>query len=888
MNLNTRISNFAYHWANSLLYSPILVLCIVLGLAYGAVRYTSEHLSVNTDTAELIAPDAPFQQNRRKFEQAFSQEMHTLLLVVESDTPELTKAAARRLTRALQADTEHFSAIYRPDDNEFFHRNGLLYLDNDELQDFAVTVAQAQPFIGRISQDPSLNGFFSILEDALTKQDKSGEAPIDIFGLINKVSASIHSTLNGQPNLISWQKLIAENNITKEQSAKAFILATPKFDYNQILPVEPAVNAIRRQIANLQDPNLPAVSIKITGEVGLEHDEMVGMSEGTFTASIFSVVLVLFILLVAYRSWLLMWATLFTLSIGMVFCGLFASVAVKQLNLISVAFAVSNIGLGVEYAIHFCLRYRDTLMKQDSVDKTKAIREALFTTSPSLLLCALTTSIGLYSFIPTDYQGISELGLLAGSSLFICLFVTLTLLPVLLKLLPAPCCPDPIVTEQPETSRLSKAFAHFTLHYAWQITAVTALLALASVILTFHVQTDFNPINLRDPRTESVIAFKELIKSRETSPMTLTVLANSAQEAHDLQKKLTALESVHDTRSLFDFVPAAQEDKLALIDDMAITLGYKGDTFPKIKSGIEPTASIQHMLKVVRQVLPQRQKPEEQEALQAFINQLQGALQEANARFSPEREVFYEHLQTGLLGTLPMVMDELLQGFKAEEISMENLPADLRERWLSKDGLYRVQIFPEHDLNDLQNLQDFILEVQSVAPNATDLPIMYWESMKAVIDSFREAIIIALSAITLLLLLIRRNAVDTLLVMTPLILAGLFTMATTVFTGTPINFANIIALPLLLGLGVDNGIHMVEKLRHSQDEEQNIYQSSTARGMFYGALTTISSFIGLAFSPHQGIASMGLVITIGIFWIMTCTFVVLPAISRLALRRREA
>jgi predicted RND superfamily exporter protein len=227
-----------------------------------------------------------------------------------------------------------------------------------------------------------------------------------------------------------------------------------------------------------------------------------------------------------------------------------------------------------------------------------------------------------------------------------------------------------------------------------------------------------------------------------------------------------------------------------------------------------------------------------------------------------------------------------LNGFNAQEITPASIPAEIKERWLSKEGLYRIQIFPKQDLNDLNNLQTFITDVQAITPNATDLPVMYWESMKAVIGAFQEAIIIALVSIALLLLVIRRSIVDTLLVMTPLVLAGLFTMATTVFTGTPINFANIIALPLLMGLGVDNGIHMVEKLHHSLSEEQNIYQSSTARGMFYGALTTISSFIGLAFSPHQGIASMGLVITIGIFWIMTCTFVVLPALSKLVLKSK--
>jgi hypothetical protein len=203
-------------------------------------------------------------------------------------------------------------------------------------------LSQAQPFIGRISQEPSLNGFFSIFEDALKAETKTEEVPIDLFSLIDKVTNSLHKTLNGETDLLSWQKLIAENNISKEQSDKAFIFVSPKFDYSQILPVEPAIKSVHQAIDKIQDPNLPAVKVWITGEVGLEHDEMAGMSQGTFTASVFSVVLVLGILLVAYRSWMLTFATLVTLGVGMVFCGLFASVAVKQLNLISVAFALSR------------------------------------------------------------------------------------------------------------------------------------------------------------------------------------------------------------------------------------------------------------------------------------------------------------------------------------------------------------------------------------------------------------------------------------------------------------------------------------------------------------------------------------------------------------------
>jgi predicted RND superfamily exporter protein len=284
--------------------------------------------------------------------------------------------------------------------------------------------------------------------------------------------------------------------------------------------------------------------------------------------------------------------------------------------------------------------------------------------------------------------------------------------------------------------------------------------------------------------------------------------------------------------------------------------------------------------------LPDKTDSHEISALKDFREELQDILIEIDARQQPSRRMFIEKIQTTLLGTLPGTMNELLVGLNAEEVSLNDLPSDFKDRWLSKDGNYRIQIFPKKDLNNLDDLEKFIADVQSVAPETTDLPIIYWESMKEVVHSFQKAITIALVIIALLLYGIRRNITDTLLVMTPLILAGLFTMASTVLTNTPINYANIIALPLLLGLGVDNGIHMVEKLHHSLSEDQNIYQSSTARAMFYGALTTASSFGGLAFSAHQGIASMGLIITMGIFWIMVCTFVILPAISKIVLRER--
>ncbi|WON72516.1 MMPL family transporter [Nitrosospira sp. Is2] len=881
--LTTRAYALLGNWT---LGHPFTVLSILVALGILAAQYTADHLRIDTDTGKLIAPDAPFQQYRRLYEQAFSQDLSTLLLVVESETPELSRTASKKMLDLISRDKANFNSAYIPNDNSFFRQNGLLYLDTDELQALSHDLSVAQPFIGRIAQEPNLTGFFSIFKDALEATDKKATdkaqvVPIDLASLADKIANVLDKTNNGENTWLSWESLIAEK---KKRSDKEFIIVSPKLDYSQIRPAEHAIDAIRKAAAEIQGSGLPPVKVWVTGEVGLEDEELAGISAGTFTASVFSVVLVLCILLVAYRSVLLMVATLLTLAVGMVFCGAFAAFAVTELNLISVAFAVSNIGLGVEYGIHFCLRYRDNL--KENANKELALRAALMTVAPSLLLAAGTTSIGLYAFIPTDYKGVSELGLLAGTSLFICLSITLIALPALLKIAPAPTAFR--AGEGTNVfSQLAQKLSALPLRYARPVTVATVVMGIVSIVLAFNLKIDFDPINLRDPNTESVIAFKKLMRDEDTTPFTLNVLAKDANSTKILQQRLAALPSVSKTVSLSDFQPTDQDEKLALIEELVLILGPQLQHFPELKTDAAPAPGITHLIEAIDTLLPQKNQGRDRESLTRLKKELQEILIELDARPEPSRTIYVEKIQTALLGTLPQVMKELSTSLEAREITLNDLPSDIRDDWLSKEGLYRIQIFPKKDLSDLTNLAEFIAEVQSIAPLITGLPVIYWESMREVTAAFQEATVIALVAIALVLLAIRRNILDTTLVMATLILAGLFTMASAAITNTPINFANIIALPLLLGLGVDNGIHMLVKLRDSPPEEQNIYQSSTARGIFYGALTTSSSFGGLAFSPHAGISSMGLLITIGIFWIMVCTFIILPALSKLVLTKRN-
>jgi hypothetical protein len=286
--------------------------------------------------------------------------------------------------------------------------------------------------------------------------------------------------------------------------------------------------------------------------------------------------------------------------------------------------------------------------------------------------------------------------------------------------------------------------ATFTLHFAKPISLLTLLIAIISVILVFKVKIDFNPINLRDPNTESVIAFKNLNKDPDTTPMTLTVLANGEQQAKAMQQKLTKLSTVDKTVSLFDFKPSEQEEKLAIIEEISMLLGSQLKYFPALKDDNDPIPGINRLIKTINTVLPDKTDGHEISALKDFREELQDILIEIDARQQPSRRMFIEKIQTTLLGTLPSTMNELLVGLNAEEVSLNDLPSDFKDRWLSKDGNYRIQIFPKKDLNNLDDLEKFIADVQSVAPETTDLPIIYWESMKEVVHSFQKAITIAL------------------------------------------------------------------------------------------------------------------------------------------------
>ncbi|BBL74513.1 MMPL family transporter [Methylomagnum ishizawai] len=862
-------------WETHVMSHPWLVILFFVAACGLSLWYTVENLSVNTNTADMIATDVPFQRNRIRLETAFPQDVNTILLLVEGQTPEDTQTAVERIGDALRADRADFSAVYVPDDGEFFARNGLLYLSPQELESLAAQLAQAQPFIGRIAEDNTLRGLFGIVGQALTEGDQH-DLDLDLKPLLHKVREAVAAVAAGRPYQVSWQQLMSSRN-SGLGITKRFIIATPILNFSEMQPAEKAIAAVDRIVAATVQGELAGVVVHKTGEVVLEHEEMQTIGLGMGGAGLASLVLVSLTLWFAYRSFKLMFATTLTLTMGLIFSLGFATAAIGQLNLISIGFAVLFIGMGDAYSSHFCLRYRELILRGQT--DRDALHGTLTSTGSSLVLSAITGALGLFAFIPTKYSGVAELGVIAGTSMFIALATTFTVLPALMRVMPIH--PKPKL-KTAKTRQKPPAFSsNWPLRYAKQVRIVTILLGLGALGLVFQVQVDFNPLNLRDQSTESVKTFKYLLQSQDTTPMTLASLAPNAEEAQTRKARFERLPTVDRVMNIFDLVPGEQEDKLAILSDLALVMGPQLESFTGPKPGGATVAAVEQFHRAVQERLAASGDDGVLGPLDQALNTFRAQLETTPAA----RQALLDRLQSSLLDPLPPIIANLRKSLDAQPITLESLPKDLVERWISADGLYRLQIFPKKDLNDLDNLREFILDAQKVDPDVTDLPVTYLESMNEVIVAFQQAFAIAFALTTVILLIVLRNIKDTLLVLLPLLLASLFTAAMTVLVGVPFNFANIIALPLLFGLGVDSGIHMAHRLHYLRSSEDNLLSSSEARGVLYGSLTTVFSFSSLAFTHHAGTASMGMLLAIGLLLTLVCALVVLPAFSTLRLPR---
>lgn len=867
-------NRFFARWAAFAYRNAIWIILAAFLVAALCGVYTVRNLGVHTDTTDMLSEELPFRANDIRYMAEFPQHNNTILLLVDAPTPEQAYSAAKKLAETLQKDTDNIHDAYYLSSDAFLERNGLLFKSIPELSYITDQLSAAQPLIARIASDPTLYTLVTILTEAI-EELRTGRK-LELTPILTGVSTTIEARLAGEPRALSWQALFSGEK--QENTYQELILVKPKLDYSQLFSAQQPIAAIRDAAQQIGLTDNAPVKLRITGEAALAFDELNSAMLGAQDAGFLALAMVAVVLFFALKTAGAILAVLMSLILGIILTAAFATFAVGHLNLISIAFAVLYIGLGVDYAIHFLLRHQELKGTDSSV--SNALYAAGGDIGHALTVCAVTTAIGFYAFIPTAYQGVAELGIISGTGMLISLLVTLTIVPAMQRFFPIRRRPLPILH-----GKISRQLLDLPVRSRKLIYLATILALIIAVVALPHIKFDYNLLNLNDPAAESVQTFQELLADEKDTAWHSVVLADSQQEAKQIVARLEKLPEVDKVISIFQLVPQEQAEKLALIHEMALTLGpvvFMDASFGADSHTVtEQRAALEKLKNLLGRFIieqPDHQTAASARALNTALIELLVYLDSLNSADDDNQSQFLDAVGQDVLGLLPGALERLQIAFDATPFTQQDLPESLSSHWYSQNGVYRIAVYPKDNIGNNDALRQFVRAVQQAAPQATGVPVISLEAGEAVVDAFIHAFSLALVGIILALLVLLRSVSNTLLVLAPLLLAALFTCAATVLLDIPFNFANIIALPLLLGIGIDCSIHMVHRCRNAPVFCENLLQTSTARAIYYSALTTMAGFGSLAFSPHQGTASMGLLLTVGVVLTLICVLIILPAI----------
>jgi hopanoid biosynthesis associated RND transporter like protein HpnN len=837
-------------------WAVVALAAIVTALS---ARYAAGHFAINTDTNNFISEKLKWRQNLIALDKAFPQRADQIIVVIDGATPELAEAAAQSLTDRLKQRPDLYQSVLRPEGGPYFNQEGLLFLPVEELRRTVDELSHARPFLMALARDPSLRGIVNAVS-FINQGVRSKAGTLDDFDRpMAMLGDTIEAELAGRPSFFSWRALIG-GQPPDPRELRRFIEIKPVLDYAALMPGEKASHFIRETARDLGLTPGQGVTIRLTGIVPMADEEFSNVADGAGLNAVLTSLTVLFIIWLALKSGRIVLAVALSVVVGLAVTAAVGLMMVGALNLISVAFAVLFVGIGVDFGIQFSVRYRAERHRVPQFDK--ALQQAAGKAGRPLALAAAATAAGFYSFLPTDYRGVSELGLIAGTGMFIAFFAAITVLPALLALLQPPPEPEPV-------GYLFLAPAdRFLNNHRYAIVSLTLLVALGGTPLLRNLHFDFNPLNLRSSKIESVATLLDLMKDPATGPNTIDVLAPSLADVPPLVARLEKLPEVAQVTSLNSLIPADQDEKLAIIAPLAASLGPMLD--PSREKEPPTDAEVVAELERAADAFTATAAGVEGKGADD-ARRLAGLFRKLAAATPQQREA----VRHALVPSLDTMLDQLRASLTAKKVTAASIPPDLARDWVSADGRARIQVAPAGDQNNNDNLVRFAKAVRTVDPNAMGMPIAVQESGDTVVRAFIEAGCWALISISLLLFIVLRRATDVLLTLVPLLLAGVVTLEITVLIGLPLNFANIIALPLLLGLGVAFKIYFVMAWRAGTT---NLLQSSLTRAVFFSAMATATAFGSLWFSKHPGTSSMGKLLALSLVCTLAAAVLFQPAL----------
>ncbi|TDG27246.1 hopanoid biosynthesis-associated RND transporter HpnN, partial [Paracraurococcus ruber] len=545
---------------------PRLVLALALLIAAASCWVVVTRFALNTDVAALFPQDLPWRQTEVAMDRAFPQRVDVIAAVLDGATPDLADRAAARLAEALQARPDLFHRVARPGAEPFFRQAALLFPEEEAVREATGRIIAAQPLLGTLAADPSLRGVARTLDLVAEGLRRDEGEPALLRPALAALAASADGAAQGHLVPLDWASLFT-GQAPDPLALRRFVLIRPVPDYGALAPVAAATDAVRAEAARLGLTPENGVRVRLTGDLVMADEEFSTVFGGAILENILSLCAVAILLWLGLRSGRLIFPILGTLVLGLPITAAFGLLAVGPFNPLSIAFAVLFIGFGVDFGIQYAVSLREYRYELADRPLPEALVGAAHGAGEAIALAAMALSCGFLAFLPTDYRGVSELGLIAAAGMAVAVLLSLTALPAWFTLT------RPRPEREPVGYAMLAPLDRALARHARLAAGGVLLLGLAAAATLPWLRFDTNPLNLRDPQTEAVSTFRDLMRDPDTTPNTIEALAPDLPAAQDLARRLAALPEVAGTTTLASFVPAGQDAKLALIEDARDLLG---------------------------------------------------------------------------------------------------------------------------------------------------------------------------------------------------------------------------------------------------------------------------------------------------------------------------
>ena len=865
---------------------PRLILGMALLLSVISVFYTVRNMEFLTGRDDLMPRNAPFQVDYRAYRAEFGDQ-EEIVAVIESDDAERATRAADALYLRLNQEKGVYREVFYPGGLPYFRKNGLLFMPLEEIKTLRTTLTMAAPVLKDLAASPSVQTLFT----SLTAQiDRYLAAPdpttLKSLTFMLRTLDKGFKGFDGKQSGMSMDSFLKGGgdgtpSMLENAGKQQVITLLPIKEQGSFVPAEKAIKATRAALDEIiKKPEFKGIKVGLTGVPVLEFEEMATSQRDMEFATALSLALTVILLLFAFRGLLNVVAAMVSLIVGICLSFGFATLAIGHLNILSMVFAIMLIGLGIEYGIQVVLRYQEEL--RAGAAGMAAIETGLATNIRSIIMAAATVALAFATFAFTDFKGIAELGIIAAGGVFICVATTFTVLPAMLVLLERfrKASADRTTTPQ-KTGTEPRPFLRTLFNSPRAVISATVLLSLVCIYPTLRTRFDYNLMNLQAKGLQSVEYAYKLMRSKENSGYFAVVTAQNQTEAAALTARLEKLSGVDHVVSLLALVPEQQDAKLAelaalrQVMDAVKPLPYEEN----LRVMELPTVfeNFRERVDKLKKAL-EAKKSVEAQPVGAFLTTLDGFFASLEKEKDKNALGMLREFQGGMFAELPDKLRMLKDSLEASPVTVSDVPEQLKSRFVGKSGKLLLQVAPKKEIFEHGPLHEFVTQVKSVVPNATGEPVMVYESLTVLRDSYLKAFGYAFIGIALILLINFKSVRFALIGSLPLAAGLLLMIGGMWLAGVSFNSANIIVLPLILGVGIDSAIYIINRYRQGTESPAQVAMSSAGIGVFLNALTILFSFGALMVAHHQGVFSIGAVMSLGMVASVAVFMVFLPAL----------